>query len=133
MVAPSFTVTTVVSKGKVDVNFRCMERDIGLNVDSKIKEKDIQRQVANSLQLNLNGYWVATVIEGLGRIGELVSGSTVELTPAPTAQIQRVVQARTTATADPKLPEASKGRRDARLKYQEQRQLERSRNASADA
>jgi hypothetical protein len=78
-------------------------------VDSKIKEKDIQRLVANGIQMNLNWYWVATIIEGMGRIGELVSGSTVKLTAATPAQIQRVVQARTAATADPKSPKASKG------------------------
>jgi hypothetical protein len=53
--AHSFTVTTVVSRGNVDVNFRCIGREIGVNLDSKTKEKDIQRLVANSLQLNLNG------------------------------------------------------------------------------
>jgi hypothetical protein len=98
----------VISKGPVDVKFRDQGQEIGISVDSKIKEKDIQRRVANELQLNLNGYWVATVIEGLGRIGELVSGSTVELTPATPAQIQRVVQARTSTTADPKSPMVSK-------------------------
>jgi hypothetical protein len=99
----------VVSRGNVDVKFRCLEREIGLSVDSKINEKDIQRLVANSLQLNLNGYWVATIIEGLGRVSELVSGSTVELIPATSAQIQRVVRARTMANADPESPKASNG------------------------
>jgi ribonuclease HI len=54
------------------------------------------------MQVNLNGYWVATVTEGLGRIGALISGSTVTLTPATSDQIQRVVQARTVATSEPK-------------------------------
>jgi hypothetical protein len=76
-------------------------------VDSKIKESAIQRSVANSLQLNLNGYWVATIVEGLGRIGELVNGSTVESTPATGAQIQRVVQARTTTATEPKQKKGS--------------------------
>jgi hypothetical protein len=59
--------------------------------------------------MNLNGYWVATIIEGRGRIGELVEHATVELTPDTPAQIQRVVQARTSTTLDPKSPKASKG------------------------
>jgi hypothetical protein len=45
---------------------------------------------------------VATIVEGRGRIGELVTGSTVELTPATAAQVQRVIQARTTASTDTK-------------------------------
>jgi ribonuclease HI len=54
------------------------------------------------MQVNLNGYWVATVTEGFGRIGALCKESTVTLTPATAEQIQRVVQARTTATSDAK-------------------------------
>jgi hypothetical protein len=39
-------------------------------VNADIKEAAIQRLVANLLQLNLNRYWVATVVEGMGRIGD---------------------------------------------------------------
>jgi ribonuclease HI len=83
------------------------------SVANNLKESQIQRLVANVLQMNLNGYWVATVTEGFGRIGMLISGSTVTLTPATTAQIQRVVQARTTATSDakPRKPKTHESRK----------------------
>jgi hypothetical protein len=67
-----------------------------------MKESAIQRYVANMLQMNLNGYWAATVTEGHGRIGPLARDSTVTLTPATAEQIQRVIQARTTETSDAK-------------------------------
>jgi hypothetical protein len=47
--APAFNVSTERSGGKVDIAFRCPGREFHTNVDSKIKEKDIQRLVANSL------------------------------------------------------------------------------------
>jgi hypothetical protein len=87
---------------KVDVTFICEGRSIGLNVKRGEKESAIQRLVANSLQMTLNGYWVATVTEGYGYIGMLCNGSTVTLTPATPAQIQEVVQARTTASTGDK-------------------------------
>jgi hypothetical protein len=100
--APPFTTTTIISKGQVGIGFKCQGRVIGASVDAKIKEVDIQRLVANWLQMNLIGYWVATVVEGTRRIGALVNGPTVELTPATADQIRGIVQARTTATAEPK-------------------------------
>jgi hypothetical protein len=101
--APSFTTTTIhpeKADGAVDVTFRCMEQTIKISVKANLKESEIQRIVANTMQVNLNGYWVATVTEGFGRIGALISGSTVMLTPATPDQIQRVIQARTSATSE---------------------------------
>jgi hypothetical protein len=65
------------------------------------------------IRINLNGYWVATVTEGRGRIGALVSGSTVTLTPATTAQIQSVIQARTTSApmTNPRKPKNHESRK----------------------
>jgi ribonuclease HI len=103
--APSFTTSTVrpdKPDGPVDVTFKCLERIIQISVKANAKESELQRIVANTMQVNLNGYWVAAVTEGLGRIGALISGSTVTLTPATADQIQRVVQARTIVTSDPK-------------------------------
>jgi hypothetical protein len=77
-----------------------MGRTVGISVDNNIKESAIQRIVANTLQVNLTGYWVATVTNGFGRIGALYNGSTVMLTPATPAQIQSVIQARTTAATE---------------------------------
>jgi ribonuclease HI len=77
-----------------------MGRTVGISVDNNIKESAIQRIVANTLRVNLTGYWVATVTNGFGRIGALFNGSTVTLTPATPAQIQSVIQARTTAAAE---------------------------------
>jgi ribonuclease HI len=95
--------TTFVKAGeKVDVVFKCLGRTVGMNISNNLKESQIQRLVANMLQVNLHGYWVATVTEGFGRIGALCKESTVTLTPATSEQIQRVVQARTTATSDAK-------------------------------
>jgi ribonuclease HI len=84
---------------RIDVTFKCMGRTVGASVLSNIKESGIQRFVANSLHVNLDGYWVATVTEGFGRIGALCREYTVTLTPATTQDIQRVAQARTSAAA----------------------------------
>jgi ribonuclease HI len=100
--APPFEGPTPFISGKVDVDFKCQGRIMGHSVPTNIKEGEIQRLVSDMLQLDLDGYCVATVVEGMGRIGALVSGSTVELTPATAAQIKSVVQARTSATTDPK-------------------------------
>jgi ribonuclease HI len=86
----------------VDITFKCLEKIIRISVKANAKESELQRIVANTMQVNLRGYWVARVTEGLGRIGALVSGSTVTLTPITTDQVQRVLQARTIATPDPK-------------------------------
>jgi ribonuclease HI len=86
----------------VDITFRCLDRTFAVSVQANSKESELQRIVANVMQMNLDGYWVAAGTEGLGRIGALISGSTVTLTPATTDQIQRVVQARTNATSEPK-------------------------------
>jgi hypothetical protein len=85
---------------KVDVIFECLGRTVGISVANNVKESMIQRIVANTLQVNLTGYWVAAVTNGFGRIGGLCNGSTVSLTPATPAQIQSVIQARTTAAAE---------------------------------
>jgi ribonuclease HI len=91
--------------------FKCLERTIGISVPSNAKESQLQRIVANTLQVNLNGYWVAAVTEGLGRIGALISGSTVALTPATADQIKRVAQARTIATSESKKKETHEPRK----------------------
>jgi hypothetical protein len=93
--------TVHVDKGsRVDVTFKCLDRTVGISLPNDTKESMIQRIVANTLQVNLDGYWVATVTEGFGRIGALCNGSTVMLTPATPAQIQSVIQARTAATSE---------------------------------
>jgi ribonuclease HI len=90
-----------VSPGdKIDVTFKCLGRTVGINLANNTKESMIQRMVANTLEMNLDGYWVATVTEGFGRIGALYPHSTVTLTPATPEQVQRVIQARTTATSE---------------------------------
>jgi hypothetical protein len=64
------------------------------------------------MQMNLNGYWLATIVEGIGRIGALVSGCAVELTPATADQLRQVIQARTTAAKDPNPGEKNGDKRD---------------------
>jgi hypothetical protein len=71
-------------------------------VKANATETELQRIAANLMQVNLHGYWNATVTEGYGRIGALIEESTVTLTPATTDQIQQIVQARTSASPDPK-------------------------------
>jgi ribonuclease HI len=97
--APEYTTSTVhVTKGAaVDVLFLCLDREVRTSVASDVKESMIQRIVANMTQKNLNGYWVAKVVDGFGRVGALCNGATVRLTPATPAQIQNVIQARTTS------------------------------------
>jgi hypothetical protein len=79
-----------------------MERTDITSVKANATESEIQRLVANLMQVNLHGYWNATVTEGYGRIGALITGSTVTLTPATPNQIQQIVQPRTSASPDPK-------------------------------
>jgi hypothetical protein len=102
--APPYTTHTdpVKPDASVDITFKCVGRTIATSVKANLKESEIQRTVANVMQMNLDGFWVATVTEGSGRIGALINGSTVTLTPATAEQIQRVVQARTNATSEPK-------------------------------
>jgi hypothetical protein len=68
--AVDYTTNTVhVDAGKtVDITFMCEGRTIVTSVKNDLKESQIQRLVANVLRMNLNGYWVATVTEGMGRI-----------------------------------------------------------------
>jgi hypothetical protein len=87
-----------------------MGRVIGISVDADVTEEMIQRQVANTLHVNLDGYWVATVLEGGGRLGALLSHSTAALNPATAEDIRKVVQARTLAEADPKTKKKKDGR-----------------------
>jgi ribonuclease HI len=49
--------------------------------------------------VNLKGYWTAIVSNGLGRIGAICSGDHVPIQPSTDADIQRVVQPRTSASA----------------------------------
>jgi ribonuclease HI len=113
--APGYKVHTVKVKSgeSIDVTFKCMGRTVGLNVKNDISEAAMQRLVANTLKLNLNGYWVATVTEGYGRIGALWKNSTVTLTPATPAQIQNLTQPRTSAKSDrePRKPKDLDGRK----------------------
>jgi ribonuclease HI len=100
--APSYSTHTIPGnrQDKVDVTFLCEGREVHCSVERGMKESMIQRRVANELQMNLNGYLVARVTEGHGYVGMLCQDSTVTLTPATPAQIQSVIQARTSATAD---------------------------------
>jgi hypothetical protein len=67
--APDYTTSTVHVKAgdKVDVVFECLDKTVGISVPNNIKESMIQRIVANTLQVNLTGYWVATVTNGLAQ------------------------------------------------------------------
>jgi hypothetical protein len=69
--AQKYNTSTVntKSKEKVDVTFKCLGRTVVINVESGVKESMIQRLVANTLRMNLEGYWVATVTEGFGGLG----------------------------------------------------------------
>jgi hypothetical protein len=81
--AQSYTISTErppQADGAVDIMFKCQNRVIGISVKANAKESELQRIVADTMQLNLNGYWVATITEGEGRIGALISGATVTLT-----------------------------------------------------
>jgi hypothetical protein len=75
-------------------------------VQADIKEDMIQRRVANEMKVDLDGYWVATVIEGRCRRDALMGGDKVELTPATADDLRRVTQPRTTAEKEPKKKDA---------------------------
>jgi hypothetical protein len=109
-VAPHNEVSTVSSKGKVSIHFECQGREIGISVLAAITEEMIQRSVANEMKMNLDGYWVATVMGG--RIGALLDGDRVALHSATAEDIQRPAQPRTVATAEPR--KKKEDRRDLR-------------------
>jgi ribonuclease HI len=99
---PHYDGSTTPSKGPVDVKFWCQGKAIVINMQGDVAEDMSQRRVANKMRINLFGYWVASVIEGRGRIGAFQTGDHVELTPATLADLRQATKERTTAEKDPK-------------------------------
>jgi hypothetical protein len=59
----------------------------------------LQRIAGNAAHVTLEGYWVPVVVNGEGRIGNLCSQDEIELRPATQADIDQIVDPRTTADA----------------------------------
>jgi hypothetical protein len=95
--SPPYTTSTLASKGQVGITYVFGGQMRSDSVPHNITEQDIQRRAANTFRVKMDGYWVATVTQGTGRVGALQNGDYVSLNPATALDIQRVVQARTTA------------------------------------
>jgi ribonuclease HI len=59
----------------------------------------LQRIAGNAAHVTLDGYWIPTVINGEGKIGCLCPHDEIELRPGTQAEIDQIVDPRTTADA----------------------------------